>query len=71
MFTKKTEEDVVMRSWKMELSGHRGIGRRKLRGSDAIRKDMKGVKIEDRRSTSTEKVENENSVRPPEKGKNQ
>ena len=24
---RKTEEDVVMRKWKMEVSGHRKIGR--------------------------------------------
>ena len=28
---RKTEEDVVMRTWKMEVSGHRKIGRPKLR----------------------------------------
>ena len=46
-------EDVVMRTWKMEVGGHRKIGRPKLR-SDVIRKDMKekGIKIEaqDRRT---------------------
>ena len=44
---RKTEEDVVIRTWKMEVSGHRMIGRPKLRCSDVIRKDMKekqGVK---------------------------
>ena len=28
---RKTEEDVVMRTWKMEVSGHRKVGRPKLR----------------------------------------
>ena len=27
----KTEENVVMRTWKMEVGGHRKIGRPKLR----------------------------------------
>ena len=27
---RKTEEDVVMRTWKMEVGGHRQIGRPKL-----------------------------------------
>ena len=33
---RKTEEDVVMRTWKMEVGGHRKIGRLKLRWSDLI-----------------------------------
>ena len=46
---RKTEEDVVMRTWKMEVGGHRKTGRPKLRWSDVIRKDMneKGVTIEE------------------------
>ena len=28
---RKTEEDVVMRTWKMKVGGHRKIGRPKLR----------------------------------------
>ena len=51
---RKTEEDVVMRTWKMEVGGHRKIGISKLRWSDVIRKVMKEkqVKIEaqDRRT---------------------
>ena len=44
-----TEEDVVMRTWKLEVSGLRKIGRPKLRWNDVIKKDMKekGVKIEE------------------------
>ena len=38
---RKTEEDVVMRTWKMEVGGQRKIGRPKLRWSDVIRKHMK------------------------------
>ena len=34
---RKTEEDVAMRTWKMEVSGHRKIGRPKLRWSGVIR----------------------------------
>ena len=46
---RKTEEDVAMRTWKMEVGGHRKIGRPKLRWSDVVRKYMKGkqVKIEE------------------------
>ena len=44
---RKTEEDVVMRTWKMEMSGHRNIGRPKLRWSDDIRKDMKEKGVEE------------------------
>ena len=36
---RETEEDVVMRTWKM--GGHRQIGRPKLRWSDVIREDRK------------------------------
>ena len=52
---RKTEEDVVMRTWKMEVGGHRKIGRPKLRWSDVIRKDMKeiGVKIEEAQDRRT------------------
>ena len=38
-----------MKTWKMEVGGHRKIGSRKLRRNDVIRKDMKEKqeKIED------------------------
>ena len=51
----KTEEDVVMRTWKMDVGGHRKMGRPRLRGSDIIRKDMKekGVKIEEAQDPRT------------------
>ena len=44
-----TDEDVVIRTWKMEVSGHRKIGRLKLRWYDVVRKDMKknGVQKEE------------------------
>ena len=35
---RKTEEDVVMITWKMNMDGHRKIGRPKLRWSDVIRR---------------------------------
>ena len=38
--------DVVMRTWKMEVGGHRNIGRPKLRWSDVIRKYMKGKGVQ-------------------------
>ena len=37
---RQTEEDVAMRTWKMEVGGHRKKGRQKLRWSDVIRKYM-------------------------------
>ena len=52
---RKTEKDVVMRTWKMEVDGHQKIGRLKLRWSDVIRKDMKEkqVKIEETQDRRT------------------
>ena len=46
---RKTEDDVVIRTWKMEVGGHRHIGRPKLRWSDVIGKHTKEkqVKIEE------------------------
>ena len=46
---RKAEEDVVIRTWKIEVDGCRKIGRPKLRWSDVIRKYMKEnqVKIEE------------------------
>ena len=38
---RKTEEDVVIRTCKMEVSGHRKIGRPKLWWSDVIQQDIK------------------------------
>ena len=38
---RKTEEYVVMRTWKMEVGGHRHKGRRKRRWIVIIRKYMK------------------------------
>ena len=38
---RKTEEDVVTRTWKMEVGGHQKIGRTKPRWIDVIRKYMK------------------------------
>ena len=50
-----TDEDVVMRTWKMEVGGYRKIGRLKLRWCDVIRKDMKdkGVNIEEAQDRRT------------------
>ena len=53
---RKTDDDVVIiRTCKMEVSGHRKIGRPKLRWSDVIRKDMKEkqVKIEEAQDMRT------------------
>ena len=46
---RKTEEDILMRTWKMEvvdMDGLRKIGRPKLRWSD-YKKRHEGVKIEE------------------------
>ena len=52
---RKTEDDTVKRTRKMEVGGHRKIGRPKLRWSDVTRKDMKekGVKIEEAQDRRT------------------
>ena len=52
---RKTAEDVAMRTCKMEVGGHRKIGRPKLRWCDAIRKDMKEkrLKIEEAQDRRT------------------
>ena len=42
---RKIEEDVVMRTWKMEVGGHRKIERSKMRWMDVIRKDMKEKQV--------------------------
>ena len=63
---RKTEEDVVMGTWKMvDKSGHRHERRPKLRWSRVLRKDNneKGVSTTGRRSTRLESVEIENSMR--------
>ena len=44
-FERKTKEDVVVRTWKMEVGGHRNIGRPKPRWSDVIRKDTKEKQV--------------------------
>ena len=65
---RNAEENVVMRTWKMEVGGHRKIGRPKLRWSDVIRKDTKekGVKIEGAQGL---RIEIENSMSRPHIGK--
>ena len=63
---RKTEGDVVMSTWNMEVGGHRKIGGPKLRWSDVIRK---GKTSKDRRSTIPENVEIENLMCRPQIGK--
>ena len=65
---RKTEEDVVMRTWKMEVGGDRKLGRSKLGRSDVIRR-QEGETSTDRRSARPENIEIENSTRRPEMGK--
>ena len=65
---RQTEEDVVMGTWTMEVGGHRKIGRPKLRWSDVIRRH-EGETGKDRRSTRPVKVEIENLVCRPQRGK--
>ena len=56
----KAEEDVEMRTWEMEVGGHRKIGRPKLLWSDVIRKDMKEkqVRIEEVQDRITWRLKN-------------
>ena len=42
---RKTEEELVMRTWKMEVGGHRQIGRPKLRWGDVTRKYTKDTQV--------------------------
>ena len=42
---RKTEENVLMRTWKMEVGEHRKIGRLKMRWSDVKGKYMKEKRI--------------------------
>ena len=50
-----TQEDVVMRTWKIEVNGHQKIGRPKLKRRDVIIKDTKktGVKREESQDCRT------------------
>ena len=52
---RKTEDEVVMRTWKIEVSGFRMVGRKKLRWSDVIKRYMKekGVKREEAQDRRT------------------
>ena len=45
----RKNEYVVMRTWKMEVGGHRKVGRPKFKWSDIKRKDVNqnGVQIEE------------------------
>ena len=54
-----TDVQTVLRTWKMEVSGHRKIGRLKLRWTAVILKRMdEGERSTERRSTRHENVEN-------------
>ena len=46
---RKIEDDIVIRTWKMDVSGHWKIGRPQLEWRDVIPKDTKetGVQRED------------------------
>ena len=46
---------VAMSTWKMEIGGHRQLGRPKVRWSDVIRKDIKErvVKVEEAQDRRT------------------
>ena len=65
---RKTEKEVVMRTWKLEVGRHRNIGKRKSRWSDVIRKDMREKGVKERRSTRPENVEIENTMYRPQIG---
>ena len=43
---RKAEEDVLMRTWKMEVGEYRKIGRLELLWSDVISRDMKENAVE-------------------------
>ena len=54
---RNTQENVLMRTWKMEVGEHGKIGRPKMRWSDVIRKIHKRETNNDTRSTRPENVE--------------
>ena len=60
---RQTDEDVEMRTCKMEASGNREMGRPKLRRSDVINNNG-GERSKDRGSTRPENVEIENCADP-------
>ena len=62
---RKTGEDVVIRTWKMEVSGRRKIGKQKTEVERCFTKRPEGEGSAERRSTRTEKMENENFMRRP------
>ena len=62
---RKSEEDVVIRTWKMELSGRRKIGKQKTEVERCYTKRPEGERSKERRSTIQEKMENENVMRRP------
>ena len=43
---RKTKADLVTRAWKIEVGGHRNIGRLKLRWSVVMRTYMKEKRVE-------------------------
>ena len=43
---RETEEDVVMRTWKMKVIGHRKITRTKLMWTYITQKDMKETRVQ-------------------------
>ena len=61
---RRDEEYVVMRTWKMEVGGHRKMERPKPRWRDVIRRH-EGERSTERRSTRPENMVNENSMRRP------
>ena len=56
---RKTVDDVVMKTWNIEVCGHRNIGRPKQRWSDVIRNHMeeKGVQREEAHDRITWRLE--------------
>ena len=55
---RKIEEDVVMRTRKMEVGGHQKIGKPKLRWRDVIQNRIKETGVQ--REDTLENLENEN-----------
>ena len=62
---RKTEKDVVMRTWKMEVRGHRNTKTDVERCYTERHEDIST----ERRSTRPKKMENENLMRRPQIGK--
>ena len=67
---RKTEEDVVMRTWKAEVNGTTKDRKAKTEVERCYTKRREGDRSTDRRSSRTENLENENAICRPQHWEN-